>query len=386
MTLQHKTDMPNIKPSSPSDVSPLGKPARPESAPKGKKLLDQYSEFLRNRHYSLRTEKTYIGWVRQYILYHNKRHPREMGVDEINAFITHLVNQKTVSASTQNQAISAILFLYRNVLQIELDDRALVPIRPTRPKRVPTVLSRQEAKKVIVHLDGIYKLMTQIMYGSGLRLMEVMRLRVKDLDFANHQIIVRDGKGENDRVTMFPDVLLGPLRLHLRQVKAQHEMDLSLGCGSVYLPYALERKYPNAGREFAWQYVFPAPNLSIDPVSRILQRHHMNESGLQKAVKKAARLAHIDKPVTPHAFRHSFATHLLENGYDIRTVQELLGHKDVKTTMIYTHVLQRGGLAVKSPLDEIREQKGEYKVALPALLAARVPTAQPSGIKSPLDG
>jgi integron integrase len=334
--------MPDIKTSSPSDVSPPGKP---------KKLLDRYSEFLRNRHYSLRTEKTYISWVRQYILYHNKRHPREMGADEINAFITYLVNQKTVSASTQNQAISAILFLYRNVLQIALDDRALVPIRPTRPKRVPTVLSRQEAKNVIAHLDGIYKLMTQIMYGSGLRLMEVMRLRVKDLDFGNHQIIVRDGKGENDRLTMFPDILLEPLRLHLQQVKAQHELDLSQGHGTVYLPYALERKYPTANREFAWQYVFPARELSIDPVSGVKQRHHLNEANLQRAVKQASRLVHIDKPVTPHAFRHSFATHLLENGYDIRTVQELLGHKDVKTTMIYTHVLNRGGLAVKSPLD-----------------------------------
>ena len=334
--------MPNITASSPSDVPPSGK---------SKKLLDQYSEFLRNRHYSLRTEKTYIGWVRQYILYHNKRHPREMGVVEINDFITHLVNQKTVSASTQNQAISAILFLYRNVLGIELDEQSLVPIRPTRPKRVPTVLSRQEAKKVIAQMNGLYKLMTQIMYGSGLRLMEVMRLRVKDLDFANRQIIVRDGKGENDRLTMFPDVLLEPLRLHIQQVKARHEMDLALGFGTVHLPYALERKYPNANREFAWQYVFPALDLSVDPVSGVKQRHHLNESSLQKAVKKAARLAKINKPVTPHAFRHSFATHLLENGYDIRTVQELLGHKDVKTTMIYTHVLNRGGLAVKSPLD-----------------------------------
>jgi integron integrase len=358
--------MPNIPDSSQSPNN--------SSAGKAKKLLDQYSEFLRNRHYSLRTEKTYIGWVRQYILYHNKRHPREMGVAEINDFITHLVNQKTVSASTQNQAISAILFLYRNVLGVELDDKALISIRPTKPKRVPTVLSKAEARKVIANMDGIYKLMAQMLYGSGLRLMELMRLRVKDLDFANRQIIVRDGKGENDRVTMFPDVLLEPLRLHLKHVKAQHELDLSMGYGTVYLPYALERKYPNASREFAWQYVFPASDLSIDPIRGIKQRHHLNESSLQKAVKQAAKLAKIDKPVSPHTFRHSFATHLLENGYDIRTVQELLGHKDVKTTMIYTHVLQRGGLAVKSPLDEIREQKGEYIVASPALV-----------IKSPLD-
>ena len=343
--------MPNITPSSPPNVPSPGKSAHPESLPKGKKLLDQYSEFLRNRHYSLRTEQTYIGWVRQYILFHNKRHPREMGEPEINEFVTHLVNQRSVAASTQNQAISAILFLYRNVLGIDLDEKALVPIRPTKPKRVPTVLSRQEAKKVIAQMDGIYKIMTQLMYGSGLRLMEVMRLRVKDLDFGNRQIIVRDGKGENDRVTMFPDVLFEPLRLHLQQVKAQHELDLAAGYGTVHLPYALKRKYPNAEREFAWQYIFPAYDLSIDPVSGVRQRHHLNESGLQKAVKQAARLARIDKRVTPHAFRHSFATHLLENGYDIRTVQELLGHKDVKTTMIYTHVLNRGGLAVKSPLD-----------------------------------
>ena len=319
--------------------------------PQARKLLDQYSDALRTRHYSLRTEQTYISWVRQYILYHKKRHPRDMGVAEINEFITYLANQKTVAASTQNQAISAILFLYRYVLNIQLDEKALVPIRPTRPRRVPTVLSPEEAKSVIAKMDGIYKIMAQLMYGSGLRLMEVMRLRVKDLDFANRQIIVRDGKGENDRVTMFPDVLLEPLRLHLRQVKAQHDLDLSQGYGTVYLPYALERKYPNANREFAWQYAFPAPVLSIDPVSGLKQRHHLNEANLQRMVKQAAKLARIDKPVTPHVFRHSFATHLLQSGYDIRTVQELLGHKDVKTTMIYTHVLQRGGLAVKSPLD-----------------------------------
>ena len=343
--------MSNIPNSSLQKVPSEGTSARPESPSKGRKLLDQYREALRNRHYSYRTEETYIGWVRQYILYHKKRHPREMGVAEINDFITYLVNQKRVAASTQNQAISAILFLYRNVLEIQLDEKALLSIRPTRPKRIPTVLSREEAKKVIASMDGIYKLMAQLMYGSGLRLMEVLRLRIKDLDFANRQIIVRDGKGENDRLTMFPDVLLMPLRLHLQQVKAQHDLDLSQGYGTVFLPYALDRKYPNADREFAWQYVFPAPALSMDPITGIKRRHHLNEANLQRAVKQAARHARIDKAVSPHTFRHSFATHLLENGYDIRTVQELLGHKDVKTTMIYTHVLNRGAHAVKSPLD-----------------------------------
>ena len=317
----------------------------------GKKLLDLYRDALRVRHYSHRTEETYVSWVRQFILYHNKRHPREMGVAEINAFITHLVKDRNVAASTQNQAISSILFLYRNVLNLELDETALLPLRPTKPKRVPTVLSPAEARRVIEKMDGVYKIMAQIMYGGGLRLMEVMRLRVKDLDFANRQIIVRDGKGENDRITVFPDLLLAPLQLHLKSVEAQHNLDLSDGFGTVYLPYALERKYRHANREFAWQYVFPAPNLSVDPVSGVKQRHHLGEANLQRAVKKAARLARVNKPVTPHTFRHSFATHLLQNGYDIRTVQELLGHKDVKTTMIYTHVLNKGGLAVKSPLD-----------------------------------
>ena len=317
----------------------------------GKKLLDLYRETLRVRHYSHRTEITYISWVRQYILFHNKRHPREMGVDEINTFISHLANQKNVAASTQNQAISAILFLYRHVLGIEFDEKTLVPIRPTRPKRVPTVLSRDEAQRAIAKMDGLYRLMAQLMYGSGLRLMEVLRLRVKDLDFDNRQIIVRDGKGENDRLTVFPEIIIEPLRAQLKAVKAQHDLDLLEGFGTVHLPYALERKYPTANKEFAWQYVFPAPYLSTDPVSGFRQRHHLNESSLQKAVKKAARLARIHKHVTPHTFRHSFATHLLQNGYDIRTVQELLGHKDVKTTMIYTHVLQRGVKAVRSPLD-----------------------------------
>jgi len=318
----------------------------------GKKLLDQYRDAMRVRHYSQRTEETYISWVRQFIIYHKKRHPREMGVEEINAFITHLVNQRNIAASTQNQALSSILFLYRHVLGIELNENALIPLRPSKPKRVPTVLSPAEAKRVIDRMDGVHKIMAQIMYGSGLRLMEVLRLRVKDLDFANRQIIVRDGKGENDRLTVFPALLLAPLQLHLKTVKAQHELDLSQGFGTVYLPYALQRKYPNANREFAWQYVFPAPALSIDPVSGIKQRHHLGEAALQRAVKRAARLARINKAVTPHTFRHSFATQLLQNGYDIRTVQELFGHKDVKTTMIYTHVLQRGAGAVRSPLDD----------------------------------
>ncbi len=332
------------------------KPAIPPTppVPQPKKLLDRYTEALRNLHYSLRTEETYLTWVRQFILYHNKRHPQDMGVAEINDFITHLVNQKSVSASTQNQAISALLFLYRNVLLIELDETALLPIRPGRPKRIPTVLSRTEAKRVIAQMNGVYRILTQLMYGSGLRLMEVMRLRIKDLDFANRQIVVRDGKGENDRITMFPEILVEPLRIHIKQVREVHQKDLGLGFGTVYLPYALERKYPNAAREFAWQYVFPAPDLSTDPVSGMIRRHHLNESGLQKAVKQAARQARIDKPVSPHTFRHSFATHLLENGYDIRTVQELLGHKDVTTTMVYTHVLnQAGGRGVQSPLDRL---------------------------------
>jgi integron integrase len=321
------------------------------SSTKGKRLLDLYREALRVRHYSYRTEVTYLSWVRQYILFHNKRHPRDMGTAEINAFITHLATQKDVAASTQNQAISAILFLYRYVLELELDEKALIPIRPTKPKRLPTVLSKSEAQRTIAKMDGVYRLMAQLKYGGGLRLMEVLRLRIKDLDFDNRQIIVRDGKGENDRLTVFPDLLREPLRIQLQTVKAQHDQDLLDGNGTVHLPYALERKYPSALKEFAWQYVFPASDLSTDPVSGIQQRHHLHESGLQKAVKKAARLARVHKHVTPHTFRHSFATHLLQNGYDIRTVQELLGHKDVKTTMIYTHVLNKGGLAVKSPLD-----------------------------------
>jgi len=324
-----------------------------------KKLLDQYRDQIRIKQYSPRTEETYLHWVREYIRYHNPSldlgqvaiHPRQMTVLEINQFITHLVVERKVSESTQNQALSAILFLYRHVLQITLDETALTSLRPQKSKRVPTVLSKDEVRAVIANLHGVHQLMAQILYGSGLRLMECLRLRVKDLDFDNRQIIVCDGKGGDDRLTMLPDSLIPPLRQHLLRVQDTHRQDLANGFGTVYLPYALEKKYPNAHRDWLWQYVFPAPDLSRDPRTGITQRHHIHETALQKAVKEAAQKAKIQKRVSPHTFRHSFATHLLQNGYDIRTVQELLGHKDVKTTMIYTHVLQRGGLAVKSPLD-----------------------------------
>jgi integron integrase len=323
-----------------------------QKPPQGKKLLDQYRDALRVKHYSPRTEDTYIIWAKEYILYHNKRHPGEMGVPEINQFLAHLATSREVSASTQNQALSAILFLYRHVLHIELDRPGLAEFRPQRSKTVPTVMSKDEVRRVLIHLAGVYRIIAQIMYGGGLRVMETLRLRIKDVDFENHQIIVRDGKGEDDRITILPDALVPLLKLHLRQVKIIHETDLENGFGSVYLPYALERKYSNAGREWIWQYVFPASDLSKDDKTQVRRRHHLHETAVQRAVREAARLAKIDKHVTPHTFRHSFATHLLQSGYDIRTVQELLGHKDVRTTMIYTHVLQRGGLAVKSPLDD----------------------------------
>jgi integron integrase len=319
--------------------------------PKPKKLLDQYRDQIRLKQYSPRTEKTYTHWVREYILFHNKRHPREMGVTEINQFITHLVVERKASASTQNQAISAILFLYRNLLNIQLDETSLDFIRPKKGKRVPTVLSKDEARSIITNLTGPYKIMAQIMYGSGLRLMECLRLRVKDIDFDNHRILVYDGKGGDDRVTMLPDSIVPSLREHLARMKSIHQKDLAAGHGSVHMPYGLDKKFPAAHKQWIWQYIFPATTINPDPETGNLCRHHIHETALQKAIRDAAKIADIEKRVTPHAFRHSFATHLLQNNYDIRTVQELLGHKDVKTTMIYTHVLQRGGLAVKSPLD-----------------------------------
>ena len=316
-----------------------------------KKLLDQVSEALRTKHYAYRTEQTYVDWIKRYILFHKKRHPKDMGANEIREFIAYLATERKVATSTQNQALSAILFLYRTVLEKEI---ILPPglINPSRPKRLPTVLTHTEAMSVISHMRGTPRLMAKLLYGSGLRLMECMRLRVKDIDFENHQIIVRSGKGDDDRLTILPDSVGAEIKHILQDVKALHEKDLREGYGEIFLPNALGVKYKNAGKEWGWQYIFPASQRSIDPLSGVIRRHHLDESVLQKAIRNAAQIAKIDKPVSPHTFRHSFATQLLENGYDIRTIQELLGHKDVKTTMIYTHVLNREPKAVRSPVDE----------------------------------
>ena len=313
--------------------------------PEPKKLLDQVRDALRIKHYSYRTEQTYIDWIKRFIIFHKKRHPKEMGAPEIKAFLVYLAQERHVAASTQNQALSALLFLYKNVLQQEV---ASLPslFYTGRPKHLPTVLTHDEALAVINRMTGKNRLMARLLYGSGLRLMECLRLRVKDIDFGNHQIIVRDGKGEKDRATVLPDSIVPELQNHLQEVKVLHEKNLREGYGEVALPYALNVKYPKAGREWGWQYVFPASQRSIDPLCGVIRRHHLDEGVLQHAVRDAARQTSITKSVSPHTFRHSFATQLLQSGYDIRTVQELLGHKDVKTTMIYTHVLNRGGLAV----------------------------------------
>ncbi|RMD59574.1 integron integrase [Candidatus Parcubacteria bacterium] len=322
---------------------------QPQKRPK-KKLLDRVRDAIRRKHYSTRTEQAYVYWIKRFIFFHNKRHPREMGAPEIEAFLTHLAVNENVAASTQNQALSALLFLYREVLKHPIEGE-INAARAKRPKRLPTVLTREEVRRVLDAMSGTQRLVAQLLYGSGLRLLEALRLRVKDLDFAQHQIVVRDGKGFKDRVTILPESLVQPLQEHLKRVKLIHEQDLDHGYGTVYLPYALERKYPNANREWIWQYVFPATTLYKDPRTGAMRRHHLHESSVQKAVRQAAKLAGLNKRVTPHTFRHSFATHLLEAGYDIRTVQELLGHKDVKTTMIYTHVMNKGPYAVRSPLD-----------------------------------
>lgn len=314
------------------------------------KLLDQVHAELRLRHYSHRTEKTYVNWIRQYILFHHKRHPAEMGETEIRAFLSYLATEREVAASTQNQAFAALLFLYRHILNQELpaiSDFA----RAKRPERLPVVFTRQEVMKILSRLTGVNWLMGSLLYGAGLRLTECLALRIKDIDFEYRQIMVRDGKGGKDRITMLPESLIEPLRTQIDHASRLHQQDLSEGFGCVYLPFALARKYPNAEQELKWQYVFPAPARSVDPRSGIERRHHLGEWVLQRAIREAIRDAAISKHGSCHTLRHSFATHLLQTGSDIRTIQELLGHKDVSTTMIYTHVLNRGGLGVRSPLD-----------------------------------
>lgn len=314
------------------------------------KLLDQVRERIRVKHYSIRTEKQYVQWIKRFILYHDKRHPQEMGMAEVEAFLTHLAVEGKVSASTQNQALSALLFLYKEVLLIDLPWLNDV-VRAKQPQRLPNVLTRTEVRAVLVRMTGIHGLMANLLYGTGMRLMECVRLRVKDVDFERGEILIRDGKGAKDRVTMLPESLKASLQAHLQQRRALFDDDTRLRKTSVYLPDALERKYPNASTEWAWQYIFPSGSYSFDPRSGVERRHHIDEKLLQRAMKKAVQASGIAKPATPHTLRHSFATHLLDSGYDIRTVQELLGHKDVQTTMIYTHVLNKGGRGVRSPLD-----------------------------------
>ena len=314
------------------------------------RLLDRVRERLRVKHYSMRTEESYVGWIKRYVFFHGTRHPAEMGEAEITAFLTHLALKSRVSGSTQNQAKSAILFLYREVLRKELPALNEVPQARTR-RHLPVVLTLEEVRALMANLRGTHWLVASLLYGSGMRVMEALRLRVKDIDFSRFEIVIRDGKGDKDRVTMLPAKLVEPLRWHLAKVKTLHENDLAAGYGEVYMPYALERKYPRAAREWLWQYVFPAGQLSVDPRSDVTRRHHVEDQSVARALRKALHEAQVLKPATPHTLRHSFATHLLQSGYDIRTVQELLGHSNVQTTMIYTHVLNKGGRGVRSPLD-----------------------------------
>lgn len=314
------------------------------------RLLDQVREAIRMRHYSIRTEQAYVQWIRRFILFHDKRHPGDMGAAELTAFLSDLATQHHVAASTQNQALHAILFLYRDVLKLRLPWLNEIQ-RAKKPQRLPVVFTREEVRALLAQMQGTLWLMATLIYGSGLRLLECLRLRVKDVDFQYKQLVIRDAKGHKDRVTMLPSSLIDPLRTHLARVRQLHERDLRDGFGRVSLPTALATKYPQAEREWGWQYVFPSSRRSIDPRSGSERRHHAPEDALQRAVKQALRKANIVKPGSVHTLRHSFATHLLESGYDIRTVQELLGHADVKTTMIYTHVLNRGGRGVVSPVD-----------------------------------
>jgi integron integrase len=316
------------------------------------RLLDQVRQAVRVRHFSIRTEEAYVAWIRRFIRFHGTRHPAELEAGDVARYLSHLASQGRVGASTQNQALSALLFLYRDVLGRDFGWLSGV-VRAKRPKRLPVVLTRTEVRAIFDRLTGTRLLMAELLYGSGLRLLECLQLRVKDADFDGRQLTVRGGKGGRDRITLFPDAVSSRLAEHLALVKATHDRDLKVGAGRVALPEALERKYPRAGLEWAWQYVFPATRLYWNPRESIWMRHHLHESVLQRAVKQAVADAGVAKRVSCHTFRHSFATHLLEDGYDIRTVQELLGHRDVNTTMIYTHVLNRGGRGVRSPMDRL---------------------------------
>ncbi len=317
------------------------------------RLLDRVRRAIRTRHYSHRTERAYVGWIKRFIFFHGCRHPDEMGEEEVTQFLSNLATERKVSPSTQNQALSALLFLYQHVLGRELDwlDRI---VRAKRSLRVPVVLSPEEVTAVLNHIHGTPWLMASLLYGAGLRVLECARLRVKDVDIGRKELVVRDGKGRKDRVTLIPMALVRPLAAHLRRVEVQHRRDLEQGSGYVELPYALRTKYPRAATQWGWQWVFPATRTYVHPETGNRQRHHLDETVLQRAVRQAVREAGIAKPATCHTLRHSFATHLLESGYDIRTIQVLLGHRDVSTTLIYTHVLNRGRLAVRSPLDLTR--------------------------------
>ncbi len=313
------------------------------------KLLDQLRAKCRLKHFSMSTEKSYFDWVRRYILFHDKKHPDQMAVREIESFLTHLAVVRNVSASTQNQALSALLFLYKDVLNIEIE--GVNAIRSKKPTKLPIVLSQKEVQDLLTTMTGVNGLVAKVLYGTGMRLMELIRLRVQDIDFDRNEIVVRSGKGAKDRLTMLPEAIKSVLQQHLLVRRELFNDDAVKNQQSVYLPEALARKYPNADKEWRWQYVFVSTRLSVDPRSNVVRRHHRDEKTIQRAMKKTCDQIGITKRATPHTLRHSFATHLLEGGYDIRTVQELLGHKDVATTMIYTHVLNRGGSGVRSPLD-----------------------------------
>ncbi len=325
-------------------------PAVPANESPPPRLLDRVRDKIRLKHYSIRTEQAYVDWIKRFIIFRGKRHPSELGAPDVEAFLTHLAVERTVAAATQNQAKSALLFLYREVLGTELPWLDHVEKAKTAA-RLPVVLTRDEVSQVLSRLHGTHRLLGRVLYGAGLRIMEGVRLRVKDVDFARHEIVVRDGKGGKDRMTMLPHGVAASLRRHLAVIREAHVQDLAAGFGSVHLPDALARKYPAAPRSWGWQYVFPADARSRDPRTGEVRRHHLGDQAFQRAMRVAVRDAGIAKPATPHTLRHSFATHLLESGYDIRTVQELLGHRDVSTTMIYTHVLNRGGRGVVSPLD-----------------------------------